>query len=206
MAGVNKADIAPSEEADIDIAGPSEVNLHSNPPKLDTQIAGPGQRPQSRPANSTKRAGGRMSPPMPSSLQIGDVTIPGRVLTAPMTGVSDLPFRRIASGAAARPMSPPRWWPATASPAAVPMWCAAPPSATACRLMVIQLVGRTPEWIAKGAKLAEAGRRRHHRPQHGLPGQGSDRRPVGLGPDARTGTGGAADRGGGERHRRGPSP
>jgi tRNA-dihydrouridine synthase B len=34
---------------------------------------------------------------MSSSLKIGDVTIPGRVLTAPMTGVSDLPFRRIAS-------------------------------------------------------------------------------------------------------------
>jgi hypothetical protein len=49
-------------------------------------------------------------PPMPSNLKIGDVTIPGRVLLAPMTGVSDLPFRR----AAAR------------------MWCVAPPSAKAC--------------------------------------------------------------------------
>ena len=38
---------------------------------------------------------------MRSSLQIGDVTIPGRVLTAPMTGVSDLPFRRIASACGA---------------------------------------------------------------------------------------------------------
>jgi hypothetical protein len=43
MAGVNKADIAPSDEADINIAGPSEVALHSNPPKLDTRIAGPGR-------------------------------------------------------------------------------------------------------------------------------------------------------------------
>ena len=34
---------------------------------------------------------------MPQTLQIGDVTIPGRVLTAPMTGVSDLPFRQTAS-------------------------------------------------------------------------------------------------------------
>ena len=32
-----------------------------------------------------------------SDLQIGDVTIPGRVLIAPMTGVSDLPFRQAAS-------------------------------------------------------------------------------------------------------------
>ena len=38
---------------------------------------------------------------MASSLQIGDVTIPGRVLTAPMTGVSDLPFRRAAAACGA---------------------------------------------------------------------------------------------------------
>ncbi|MGZ5930459.1 MAG: tRNA-dihydrouridine synthase, partial [Rhizomicrobium sp.] len=31
-----------------------------------------------------------------TGLQIGDVTIPGRVLIAPMTGVSDLPFRQAA--------------------------------------------------------------------------------------------------------------
>ena len=36
-----------------------------------------------------------------SPLQIGDVVIPGRVLTAPMTGVSDLPFRQTASALAA---------------------------------------------------------------------------------------------------------
>ena len=33
---------------------------------------------------------------MSKSLHIGDVEIPGRVLIAPMTGVSDLPFRRMA--------------------------------------------------------------------------------------------------------------
>jgi hypothetical protein len=43
MAGVNKADIAPTDTADINIAGPSEVTLHSNPPHLDTKIAGPGR-------------------------------------------------------------------------------------------------------------------------------------------------------------------
>jgi hypothetical protein len=42
LAGVSKADIAPSEDARIDIAGPSEVTLHSNPKNLDTRIAGPG--------------------------------------------------------------------------------------------------------------------------------------------------------------------
>ena len=34
---------------------------------------------------------------MNGKLQIGDVTVPGRVLTAPMTGITDLPFRRVAS-------------------------------------------------------------------------------------------------------------
>ncbi|HET7086649.1 MAG TPA: DUF2807 domain-containing protein [Rhizomicrobium sp.] len=43
MAGVAGADIAPSESAKIDIAGPSTVNLYSNPKDLDTRIAGPGR-------------------------------------------------------------------------------------------------------------------------------------------------------------------
>ncbi|MCX7280133.1 MAG: DUF2807 domain-containing protein [Alphaproteobacteria bacterium] len=43
MAGVNSAHIAPSAEVDVSIAGPSEVTLHSNPPKLDTQIMGQGR-------------------------------------------------------------------------------------------------------------------------------------------------------------------
>ena len=34
---------------------------------------------------------------MSKTLQIGDVTVPGRVLMAPMTGITDLPFRRLAS-------------------------------------------------------------------------------------------------------------
>ena len=100
-----------------------------------------------------------MSPPMSHSLQIGDVTIPGRVLTAPMTGVSDLPFRRIASrcGAAyvATEMvacdSLARGRPDVVRRAAI----GAKQDEQALPLMVIQLVGRTPEWIAKGAKLAQ---------------------------------------------------
>jgi hypothetical protein len=42
MAGVSEADIAPAEAADIKIAGPSTVNLYSNPKQLDTEIAGLG--------------------------------------------------------------------------------------------------------------------------------------------------------------------
>jgi hypothetical protein len=43
LAGVASADIAPTESAKIEIAGPSTVNLHSDPKQLDTNIAGPGQ-------------------------------------------------------------------------------------------------------------------------------------------------------------------
>jgi hypothetical protein len=42
LAGVGSADIAPTDEAIIKIAGPSTVNLHSDPKILDTSIAGPG--------------------------------------------------------------------------------------------------------------------------------------------------------------------
>jgi hypothetical protein len=43
LAGVGSADIAPTDTATIKIAGPSTVNLHSNPKHLDTEIAGPGR-------------------------------------------------------------------------------------------------------------------------------------------------------------------
>jgi tRNA-dihydrouridine synthase B len=91
---------------------------------------------------------------MPAALKIGDVTIPGRVLTAPMTGVSDLPFRRIASRCGAAYVATEmvacdsfaRGRPDVVRRAAI---------GNGLPLMVIQLVGRSPEWIAKGAKLAD---------------------------------------------------
>ncbi len=42
LAGVGSADIAPTDHAKIKIAGPSTVNLYSDPKDLDTSIAGPG--------------------------------------------------------------------------------------------------------------------------------------------------------------------
>src|SRR5437879_1801734 len=103
---------------------------------------------------STKALAGSISPPMLPGLTIGDVKIPGRVLTAPMTGVSDLPFRRIASRCGAAYVATEmvacdsfaRGRPDVVRRAAI---------GDGLPLMVIQLVGRTPEWIAKGAKLAE---------------------------------------------------
>ena len=96
---------------------------------------------------------------MSSALQIGDVSIPGRVLTAPMTGVSDLPFRRIASRCGAPYVATEmvacdsfaRGRPDVVRRAAI----GAKEDEMALPLMVIQLVGRSPEWIAKGAKLAQ---------------------------------------------------
>jgi nifR3 family TIM-barrel protein len=91
---------------------------------------------------------------MRTILQIGDVTIPGSVLTAPMTGVSDLPFRRIASLCGAP-------YVATEMVAAADFAKGRPDVVRRAAvgdglpLMVIQLVGRVPELIAKGAKLAE---------------------------------------------------
>src|ERR1700744_2023914 len=94
-----------------------------------------------------------------NGLQIGDVTIPGRVLIAPMTGVSDLPFRQAASRQGAPYVATEmvacdsfaRGRPDVVRRAAI----GARDDETALPLMVIQLVGREAEWISKGAKLAE---------------------------------------------------
>jgi nifR3 family TIM-barrel protein len=91
---------------------------------------------------------------MNQGIDIAGVKVCGRVLTAPMTGVSDLPFRRAAArlGAAyvATEMvacdSFARGRPDVVRRAAV---------GDGLPLMVIQLVGREAHWIAKGAKLAE---------------------------------------------------
>lgn len=91
---------------------------------------------------------------MNKSLQIGDVTVPGQVLMAPMTGVTDLPFRLLASrlGAAyvatemvaAKELARER--PDVVRRAAV---------GAGLPLTVIQLVGRDPEQMGEGARMAE---------------------------------------------------
>jgi len=94
---------------------------------------------------------------MSNTLKIGDVEVPGRVWIAPMTGVSDLPFRR----AAARLGAP---YVATEMVACAEFARGRPDVVRRAAvgeglpLMVIQLVGRDPALIAQGAKLAaEAG-------------------------------------------------
>src|ERR1700739_4716204 len=86
-------------------------------------------------------------------LQIGDVTVPGNVLLAPMTGVTDLPFRRAASRLGAAYVATEmvacaefsRGRPDVVRRAAV---------GEGLPLMVVQLVGRDPAHIAEGARLA----------------------------------------------------
>ncbi|HEX3944934.1 MAG TPA: tRNA dihydrouridine synthase DusB [Rhizomicrobium sp.] len=86
---------------------------------------------------------------------IGDVPIPGRVLTAPMTGISDLPYRRAASRLGAT-------YVATEMVACAALAHGRPDVVRRAAvgdglpLMVIQLVGREPRWIARGAAMAEA--------------------------------------------------
>ena len=86
---------------------------------------------------------------------IGGVKIGGRVLTAPMTGVSDLPFRRAASKLGAPYVA--------TEMVACDMFARGRPDVVrraavgeGLPLMVVQLVGREAHWIAKGAALAEA--------------------------------------------------
>ena len=91
---------------------------------------------------------------MNNGFQIGDVTVPGRVLNAPMTGVSDLPFRRAACAQGAPYVATEmvacdsfaRGRPDVVRRAAI---------GDGLPLMVVQLVGRQAELISKGAALAE---------------------------------------------------
>jgi len=90
---------------------------------------------------------------MSNDLDIGGVKVPGRVWIAPMTGVSDLPFRK----AAARLGAP---YVATEMVACAEFARGRPDVVRRAAvgeglpLMVIQLVGRDPEMIARGARLA----------------------------------------------------
>lgn len=90
-----------------------------------------------------------------SSLRIGSRNVEGRAWLAPMTGVSDLPFRRTAARLGAAYVATEmvasaefaRGRPDVVRRAAV---------GEGLPLTVIQLVGREPRWMAQGARLAQA--------------------------------------------------
>ncbi len=94
---------------------------------------------------------------MSKTISIGSVITPGKVWIAPMTGISDLPFRRAAARLGAAYVASEmvacaelaRGRPDVVRRAAV---------GDGLPLMVVQLVGRDPAWVARGARLAvEAG-------------------------------------------------
>ena len=92
---------------------------------------------------------------MNANLTIGGIDIAGKVLMAPMTGVTDLPFRRAASRLGAA-------YVATEMVACADLARGRPDVVRRAAvgeglgLMVVQLVGCEPGWIAQGARLAEA--------------------------------------------------
>lgn len=91
---------------------------------------------------------------MSTGFQIGDVTIPGRVLMAPMTGITDLPFRQLACRLGAA-------YVATEMVASAELARGRPDVMRRAAvgdglpLTVIQLVGRDPAAMAQGARMAE---------------------------------------------------
>jgi nifR3 family TIM-barrel protein len=90
---------------------------------------------------------------MSNVISIGGVAVPGRVWIAPMTGISDLPFRRIAAGLGAS-------YVATEMVATEALLQAKPEAVrraavgTGLPLTVIQLVGADPLAIARAAEHA----------------------------------------------------
>jgi tRNA-dihydrouridine synthase B len=91
---------------------------------------------------------------MEQELRIGNVSVGGRVLMAPMTGVSDLPFRRIASKLGA-PYVPTEMVACQLLAQGRPDVVRRAAVGEGLPLMVVQLVGREPHWIAEGAVIAE---------------------------------------------------
>jgi len=90
---------------------------------------------------------------MGTSVLVGGVEVAGRAWFAPMTGVSDLPFRRAAARLGAA-------YVATEMVAGAELAKGRPDVVRRAAvgeglpLMVVQLVGRDPDWIAQGARLA----------------------------------------------------
>lgn len=89
------------------------------------------------------------------NVPVGAVRVAGRAWLAPMTGISDLPFRRAAARLGAA-------YVATEMVASAELARGRPDVVRRAAigdglpLMVVQLVGRQPRWMAEGARLAKA--------------------------------------------------
>jgi len=91
---------------------------------------------------------------MSVSLQIGPVIVPNRVFLAPMSGVTDTPFRRLAqqygAGLVVSEMT------ACAGLVDGEREARARSDGRGLGIHVVQLVGCEPRWMAEGARIAEA--------------------------------------------------
>jgi tRNA-dihydrouridine synthase B len=89
-----------------------------------------------------------------SSLAIGPVAVPNRVVLAPMSGITDAPFRRLAerlgAGLVVSEMT------ACAGLARGEREAAVRSDGAGIRIHVVQLAGCEARWMAEGARMAEA--------------------------------------------------
>jgi tRNA-dihydrouridine synthase B len=97
-----------------------------------------------------------MTPPMKDGFSIAGIPIASRVLLAPMSGVSDLPFRRAASRLGAAYVATEMVACETLAEGRADVVRRAARSDDIA-LTVIQLVGRETRWLATGARIAEEG-------------------------------------------------
>ena len=97
----------------------------------------------------------KLAEPLVIGTGASSVVVPNRVFLAPMSGVSDLPFRRLAArygaGLTVSEMVASREFVAGNAASA----SRADTSGLAVRM--VQLAGRTPEWMAAAARAAESG-------------------------------------------------
>src|SRR3972149_3734216 len=89
-----------------------------------------------------------------SALSIGPVSVPNRVILAPMSGITDAPFRRLAErlgcGLVVSEMT------ACAALAQGKREARVRSQGRGVATQVVQLAGCEPHWMAEGARIAEA--------------------------------------------------
>ena len=121
---------------------------------------------------------------MAKSLQIGSVKVPNRVILAPMSGITDAPFRRLAerhgAGLVVSEMT------ACAALVEGQREARVRSEGRGVAIHVVQLAGCEAHWMARGRPHRGGARRRHHRHQHGLPVQAGHQWRRRLGADARS--------------------
>jgi tRNA-dihydrouridine synthase len=114
-------------------------------------------------------------------LTLGTTALPNPVVLAPMSGITDAPFRRLAArlgaGMVVSEMT------ACAKLIEGRRDARLRAEAAGVGLHVVQLAGCEARWMAEGARMAEANGAAD-RYQHGVPGASRYRRPVRLGADA----------------------